>query len=97
METKLVIVTSSHGNWIMDENGRVLDVTVFHEQDENILSIDKFDVEEYKHRNNCHLLPDTIDILDLGYWYSPEEGRASYEQPAFDWKQLMSEIRIQNR
>ena len=44
----------------------------------------KFDVEEYRKHHNAEL-PDTVDILDIGYW----EKNGEYEEPCHDWREEM--------
>jgi hypothetical protein len=90
MKNKTISVVSSHGVICMDVNGLVKRMEL--ESDEisarmELASIISFDVEEYKKYYNTEELPDSIDILNLGYLYRALTGDNKYEDPSFNWRE----------
>jgi len=89
------IVTSSNGNLVVLEDGRVFVPAseYFPEPvDEGctpLTSITRFDVDEFT-RTYGHAPATAVDILDLGYWWDTVEGVEQYEPPAQDWRTMMA-------
>lgn len=52
---------------IDDDNGEVIKYTPYHRDDDLYRSITFFNVEEFKSVYG-DVLPDSIDILDIGHW-----------------------------
>jgi hypothetical protein len=89
-------VRSSHGTLTAAKsNGAVVNCVLNDNEDEDghsLLDITKFDVKEFRTYHNIGIdaMPDSIDILDLGYWY--DNGIGLYESPDGDWREMMINI-----
>lgn len=80
-------IRTSNGTIEMDpKTGAATKIIVDDGGDKYIAKIEKFDIEEYKKFYNVTELPNSIDILDLGYWMKD----GTYEEPAFDWREEMA-------
>lgn len=77
----MITVISSNGQIEIDLTGNVLSCQM-NEDGEGIDKITRFDLAEY-HQTYGPDIPQTIDILDLGYWSGD-----IYESPAYDWRAL---------
>ena len=44
-----------------------------------------FDIVEWRHKYPGESIDRSIDILDIGYWYTTGDG-LGYEPPAEDWR-----------
>lgn len=91
-------IRSSLGNVIAEKiTGNVITVNLEpHSDTESIGSITtilSFDVEEWKKYNGKNDLDESIDILDLGYYYTSVSGIIEYEEPAKDWREMMKQLK----
>ncbi len=78
---KVMFVSSSNGSLEVNrETGEVIECFLS-DGGEGIDQIAKFDLDEWKKRYETEL-PDSIDILDLGYWQ--KDGK--YESPEKSWR-----------
>lgn len=73
-------VWSSNGEVVIDEQGAILDLVLY--AGGTLPPITRFDVEEY--RATYRTLDDSIDILDIGYWYGPDN---AYEPAEPEFRQ----------
>jgi len=79
-------VYSSHGNLTIGRvSGDVLDKFIQSEE-ENPFPMHKFDLEEWKNHYKEEV-PESFDILDLGFWYGDDE----YESPEPFHRKLVAE------
>lgn len=71
-------IRSSHGLILVNETGRVIirdmHCTRRDKCDNCIIDILKFNFEEFKKYHNTLIIPESIDILDLGYWEQYHNG-----------------------
>lgn len=74
-------VSSSHGQFVIDCSGRILQVD---DESGELPNVTRFDVAEWE-KYWGRKLDDSLDILDLGYWYD-DKGTERYEEPAHDWR-----------
>lgn len=90
--TKRITIYSSCGEWeIRRSTEQILNNTTYNygEKMRDKYWIRKFDTEEYRKHYAVENLPNTIDILDIGYWYGGvEEIKSSWQfEPADkDWR-----------
>jgi len=76
-------VTSTNGILTVDkQTGQVMRCDMYLKGDDYITKITRFHLSEYKQTYQTSV-PDTLDILDLGYWNIDK----SYEEPAYEWRQ----------
>lgn len=85
--SRKIVIASSEGDFTAWEDGTVIgrDMPDMHS---DILQMDFDEWRNFWQRE----LPDTIDILDVGYWYEGD-GTREYEPPAESWRQLGKEGR----
>lgn len=91
IDKKTIEVRSSGGTIIINaETGVKLEVNLSDPDDEtyfNLRLIQRFNINEYKNFHNFETLPDSIDILDLGYWDLEDD----YISPDYEWRDLMKQ------
>ena len=75
-----ISIWSSNGHIVIDENGNILDLKLY--VGGELPPITRFDVEEY--RATYGKLDESIDILDIGYWYGTDN---TYEPAEPDFRQ----------
>lgn len=87
-------VRSSHGELTVDKDGYV---TWRHIDDRaseggsHLALITRFDLVEWRHHWNDPE-GDSIDILDIGYWYNnPKTNSSTYIEPDADWRKDIAE------
>lgn len=103
MSTEHFIIRSSNGEWQANKKtGGVLNPQDRYPcSDGKLLQLIRFDVEEYKKHYGVEEIPDSVDILDMGYWfrgrYLTDRLDHGYEEPAHDWRILTKELRDQNQ
>lgn len=88
-------ITSSNGIITADKrSGKVISIEEYPGDcdDPYFKTISKFDVAEYSRFYSAGI-PDSVDILDLGYFYEGKKG-TSYEEPAHDWREDVKSLRI---
>lgn len=79
---KLLYVNSSHGSLAVNaDTGDVLPDQSTYDGDA-LRPIKKFDLPEWRGHWKRDL-PESLDILDVGYWNAD----GSYEEPAHDWRE----------
>lgn len=79
-------VTSSHGVIsVSKKTGDVLSVSHYKGAD-SLYHIKRFDLDEYQQTYKTEV-PDTVDILDIGYWTHSDK----YEPACQDWR---AEVKI---
>lgn len=91
---KTIEVSGSHGALYVDSTtGKVVgyvpqdwDET---EQGEGYGDIVRVDLDEHKEYWGLKQPKDSIDILDVGYWYL-KDGVEHYEEPVEDWREEFS-------
>jgi hypothetical protein len=95
---KQYTIGSSHGQLIADAEGTVLGRDLDNYDPDgggHLAQITRFDLAEWrKHWGR----PDanSIDILDLGYWYTePTTGRELYAPPDAKWRSEIAEILLE--
>ncbi len=87
MSDRILIVNSSNGHLKVDkQTGSVMQCIM---DGEGIDKIKRFDLQEWKKYYPDKELPDSIDILDLGYWNKD----GSYEEPVYDWRNEVKQMR----
>jgi hypothetical protein len=85
-----VSVSSSHGTFEIDPNGKVVHFDLSdNEEGKALEKIEKFDLHEWR----CYWqwkgeLPGGFDILDLGFW--TKDG--AYEPPEQDWREEIKQL-----
>lgn len=91
-------VTSSNGEInAHKENGQVISIIVHEGGDKSFADIKKLNIEEYLTYKALKEMPDTVDILDLGYWYENNpNAELKYEEPAHDWRKERDETQRAN-
>lgn len=78
-----VHISSSNGGILADpKTGEVIEISCENGELDNIKEID---FEEYCKHYGLEKPPQTIDILDVGYWYD-KDGATRYESPCQDWR-----------
>lgn len=94
-------INSSNGILTADcKTGQVLTCSLFENGDPHIQLIDEFNIDEWTKYYEREQMPQSIDILDLGYWYFKGEinkkvqkilgNRGTlYENPCFDWRETV--------
>lgn len=85
-------VYGSHGTIDIDpETGDVIEVRLGKgpDIDTHYTQILQFDLAEWHQRYPDEALPDNLDILDLGYWYTNHKQRM-YEPPDEEARRLMA-------
>lgn len=88
---KEIDVRSSNGTISADPvTGKVLSVSSAF-PDNYITQIERFDLDEYKKYHNTDVLPQSIDILDLGTFMKD----GSYEGPEAEWREEMKQPRFE--
>lgn len=88
-------ITSSNGIITANkQTGKVISIEEYPGDcdDPYFSKILKFDVDEYRRFYSADI-PDSVDILDLGYFYQGKKG-TSYEEPAHDWREDVKPLRI---
>lgn len=93
-------VRSSHGELTIDKDGYVLERQIDYTDSDagtHLVLIARFDLVEWQHHwNNPE--GNSIDILDLGYWYNdPKTNTSTYEPPDADWRKEIAEILFQRQ
>ena len=92
-------VCSSHGILMVHPfTGEVISRQIAEpdsEEGQDLASITRFDLTEWAKHYGEAQLPNQIDILDLGYWYT-KDNTTQYEEPAHDWRIETAEIRKEN-
>lgn len=87
----MTTVFSSSGEFQISPEGDIVEcVSEDIESDRFIFSVRKFNVSEWKKYYNKEELSDTIDILDIGYWYDgvpTQESTWEYEEPCKEWRE----------
>jgi hypothetical protein len=78
-ETKMVHVTSSHGEFYCDDEGFVLESDIHPLSKEAMGKIFRFDLSECRKYWKDYTMSE-FDILDLGYW-SHKDGKQAYTEP----------------
>jgi hypothetical protein len=88
---KPVVIRSSQGEFVCKADGTIPDgENRIYEDEDFTIEILKFDLDEWRTFHNDESLPNSIDILDLGYsWRNPHTGEQGFEPPAKDWRELM--------
>ena len=82
-------IESSHGSLVVTiPAGEVLPEQSTYDGDE-IRPIIKFDLAEWCKYYDQKSLPQSLDILDVGYWNKD----GTYEPPAYDWRKEVKEMR----
>ena len=82
----MAIVHSSHGDFVIDENGIVIKFKAEAEAEADYHNYVRFDLPEYK--KHYGELDTEYDILDLGFW--KKDG--SYEPPEKDFRDRVARI-----
>lgn len=86
---KRIGIWSSNGNFAIDEHGDILDRVLY--VGGELPPITRFDVEEY--RATYGKLDESIDILDIGYWYGPND---TYEPADPDFRKQVRDYDTMN-
>lgn len=85
-----VEVSGSWGDLTVDpSDGKVLSLDNEPKYDEGEIGyrrIHQFDFDEYRATYGVTTLPESFDILDLGFWERTDDGRFAYVAPATDWR-----------
>ena len=82
MEKNTFDVRTSNGSITADKKlGNVVTAIADEDEDAGILNITRFDIEEFLSYYKATGMPDSVDILVLGYWYKSDNG-IKYEPPA---------------
>lgn len=93
-------IGSSHGQLTMDAAGNVVNRDLDNADSDgggHLATITRFDLGEWR-RHSGSPLPESLDILDLGYWYAhPETGMPAYEPPDAKWRADIAEILLERR
>jgi hypothetical protein len=95
-------IRSSNGEWKANkQTGGVINYQDRYplENGKRLILI-RFDIQEYKKHYQVTELPDSIDILDLGYYYKERNDLTGYwapkyEEPAHDWREEVKVLRTQ--
>lgn len=86
-------ITSSSGELIANKiTGEVFQSEIYPRGDPSIKNIKTFDIEEYKRYYEVNEMPESVDILDLGYDYEID-GKLAYEEPAHHWRKETKKMR----
>ncbi len=93
-------VGSSHGELTIDAAGNVVNRDLDNSDSDgggHLATITRFDLGEWRRHWGCPL-PESFDILDLGYWYAdPATGMTAYEPPDAQWRADIAEILLERR
>lgn len=93
---KTIEVESSRGTLIIDTETGEIQSNLFYDVDPNV-TITKFDVKEWHEAYPGRKLHSfrSIDILDLGYWYT-HKGIQGYEPPDESWRKEFRRTFVSN-
>ena len=80
------IISSSNGDIEITAAGKVINTTDT-SADQCISNIAHFNIEEFLRYYQLEVMPASIDILDIGYWFNDAAGKQEYEAPAQDWRE----------
>jgi hypothetical protein len=92
-------VGSSHGQLTIDAAGNVVNRNIDNAESDggHLAAITRFDLGEWK-RHWGSPLPESFDILDLGYWYAdPGTAMTAYEPPVAEWRKDIAEILLERK
>lgn len=81
--TELYTVRSGKEILTADDSGRVIQSEVITLR---LTQITRFDLIEWQRFWRDTTLPQSFDILDLGYWYVLDAEQIAYEPPDFIWR-----------
>lgn len=84
MET--ITVNSSNGKIKISKTGEILNIKDT-SPEQCISNINIFNVKEFLQHYKLETMPDSIDILAIGYWYNGADGKQQYEEPAHIWRE----------
>lgn len=93
MSKDLFQVISSHGTLFVNRDSGVVERVILESDDVaarvELASMLVFDLAEYKKYYNTDTIPDSVDILNMGYTYKDTHIRNSdaYEEPCHDWRE----------
>lgn len=80
-------IFGSHGDFTINDDG-----TFAGEAPEGYPGIQKFDVTEYREwAKKIGDESDSVDILNIGYWYESKEGENKYEPPDEGYRKHVEE------
>ena len=93
-------VRSSHGELTIDKDGYVIKRQIDNPDSDggsHLALITRFDLVEWQHHwNNPE--GNSIDILDLGYWYDDPNAEAiTYVEPDAKWRKEIAEILLSRK
>lgn len=86
-----ITISSTHGTFTVDRKTEKiisLDCPDLNDPENDLPNITDFDFQEWKEYYKKPI-PDSLDILDLGYHYKAHRGESviiEYEEPAHDWR-----------
>lgn len=79
-------INSSNGDIEITAAGKVINTTDT-SADQCISNIQHFNITEFLKYYQLEVMPASIDILDIGYWFNGASGKPEYEPPAQDWRE----------
>lgn len=85
MEKLFDVISSGGIIRVRKSSGVVVEVLLEKDDDpdyQNLKEITRFDMKEWHEAYPKEEVPDTVDILDLGYWMKNNQ----YETPVYDWR-----------
>jgi hypothetical protein len=97
---KQYVVGSSHGQVTIDPKGHIIECQADNDDVDgglHLKSITRFDLSEWR-RYWGKPMPATLDILDLGYWYTdPETSHTIFAPPDSKWRTEIAQIILERR